>query len=248
MFAVCAWFAFAPAARADVQVSLRNGRVTLVARDATLRQILAEWARVGKLKVINLDKIPGGPITLELRDVPEGEALDVLLRSLSGYIAAPRASVVADASVYDSISVMPTIAAAPTRGVSSAPAPAPFTPPGGFVPNDDDQNGPQPVRPPVFAPQFPGQPVTQPGAPNNVVRPVLPVVRPGIVPPQPSVNPNDVAAPPFPTAAPFQNAPSATPGAQAPGSIGVSAPGMIAPAPSSSQPGQVPQPQRPPGD
>src|SRR3954463_3407791 len=96
-FAICEWVSFAPVVHADVQVSLRNGRVTLVAKDATLRQILTEWARVGRLKIVNLERIPGGPLTLELRDVPEGEALDILLRSLSGYIAAPRATLVADA-------------------------------------------------------------------------------------------------------------------------------------------------------
>ena len=242
VLAACAWFAFAPAARADVQITVRNGRVTLVAKDATLRQILAEWARVGKMKVVNLERVPGGPLTLELRDVPEGEALDILLRSLSGYIAAPRTAVVTDASVYDSISVIPTIAAAPATR-SGAPAPAPFTPPGAFMPNDDDQNGQPVVRPPVFAP-FPGQ-APQPGNPN-VARPVLPVVRPGIVPPQPNINPNEIPTPQVPTPPPFQNAPSASPGSQGtPGPIGVSAPGMIAPA---AQPGQVPQPQRPPGD
>src|SRR5438067_3086463 len=88
--AVPVWLAAAPAARAEVQLSLRNGRVTIVAKDATVRQILAEWARVGRTKIVNGERIPGGPLTLELRDVPEGEALDVLLRSLSGYIAAPR--------------------------------------------------------------------------------------------------------------------------------------------------------------
>ena len=89
-FALFASLAIAPAARADVQLTLRNGRVTLVARDATLRQILTEWARVGKTTIVNVEKIPGGPLTLELRDVPESEALDILLRTLSGYLAAPR--------------------------------------------------------------------------------------------------------------------------------------------------------------
>ena len=225
---------------------LFRSRVTLVAKDATLRQILSEWARVGKLKVVNLERIPGGPLTLELRDVPEGEALDILLRTLSGYIVAPRTTPIADASVYDSISVMPTIATPATRTAAVAPPPpAPFTPPGAFLPNgDDDQNAGPIVRPPVFAP---GQPITQQpgGPPANVVRPVLPVVRPGIVPAQPN-NPNDVQQPPMP----FQNPPTAFPpagGQAAPGAIGVSTPGMIAPAPA-SQPGQVPQPQRPPGD
>jgi len=220
--------------------------VTLVAKDATLRQILTEWARVGKLKIVNLERIPGGPLTLELRDVPEGEALDILLRSLSGYIVAPRATQLADASVYDSISVMPTIATPAARTASAAPPPAPFSPPSAFLPNaEDDQNGPQIARPPVFAP---GQPGLQPGSPATV-RPVLPVVRPGIVPAQPNNNPNDFQQPP--TAAPFQfpnpPAPFPTGGQAAPGATGVSTPGMIAPAPA-SQPGQIPQPQRPPGD
>ncbi len=245
-FAICAWLAFAPAAHADVQLSLHNGRVTLVAKDATLRQILAEWARVGKTKVVNLEKIPGGPLTLELHDVPEGEALDILLRTLSGYIVAPRAALVADASMFDSISVLPTVAAAPTRTVAPPPIAAPFAPPPQvFTQTEGDQNGGQPgvVRPPTFAP-FPGQPSVQPG--NTMVRPVLPVVRPGVMPTP--VNPTETFQPqPTPT---FQApAPPTIPpagGQAAPGAIGVAAPGMIAPA--TSQPGQVPQPQRPPGD
>ena len=62
-FALCACLAVAPAARAEVQFSIRNGRVTIVAKDATIRQILAEWARVGKTKIVNAERIPGGPIT-----------------------------------------------------------------------------------------------------------------------------------------------------------------------------------------
>src|SRR5215467_9985176 len=129
VFAVFGWLAFAPMAHAEVQLSLRDGRVTLVARDATLRQILTEWARVGKTTVVNVERVPGGPLTLELRDVPESEALDVLLRSLSGYMTAPRTTPVADGSFYSAIAVMPTVAAPVSRTASAAPAPAPFTPP-----------------------------------------------------------------------------------------------------------------------
>jgi hypothetical protein len=215
-----------------------------VARDATLRQILTEWSRVGKTKVVNLERIPGGPLTLELHDIPEGEALDILLRTLSGYIAAPRNVLVADASMYASISIMPTVANPVVRTNGPATGPAPFTPVPVFNQNEDDQNPgqQQPLRPPTFP--FPATQAPPPGNPN-VVRPVLPVVRPGVVPTQPN-NPNDfpppVVAPPFPTG--VAPAPSGQP---APGAIGVSAPGMIAPAPASLQPGQVPQ-QRPPGD
>ena len=80
----------ASTAFADVQLTMQNGRVTLVAKDATVRQILAEWAKVGHAKIVNMERVPGGPISLELINVPEAQALDVLLRSLSGYITAPR--------------------------------------------------------------------------------------------------------------------------------------------------------------
>ena len=59
---------------------MQNGRVSLVAKDATVRQILAEWARVGQTKIVNVERVPGGPVTLELTNVPEAQALDVLLR------------------------------------------------------------------------------------------------------------------------------------------------------------------------
>ena len=56
-----------------------------------MRQILTEWARVGQTRIVNVERIPGGPVTLQLTDVPESEALDLLLRSVTGYMAAQRA-------------------------------------------------------------------------------------------------------------------------------------------------------------
>src|SRR5438105_3027476 len=193
--ALSASLAFALPANAEVQLSLRNGRVTLVAKDATIRQILTEWARVGKTKIVNVERIPGGPLTLEFRDVPEADALNVLLRSLSGYIAAPRATLApADASVYDSIAVMPTVATAAQRPAGASGAPAPFSPTPTFTQNEDDQDNnnaqarpggtPQGARPPIFS-TFPS-PQQGNGGNANVQRPVLPVVRPGVVPQPPA--------------------------------------------------------------
>ena len=243
-FAVVASLALAGAARADVQLTLRNGRVTLIAKDATVRQILAEWARVGKTKIVNGDRVPGGPMTIELRDVPEADALDVLLRSLSGYMAAPRTTVApADASVFDSIAVMPTVASAVPRTATPS-APAPFSPPPAFNQTDDEPQdntprppvGAQPARPPIFS-TFPS-PQTGPNGNPASARPVLPIVRPGVVQQPPQNNPNDVQ-PQQPIALPQQAPPpTAQPGgASAP--VGVSAPGMIAPAPAATQPGQT---------
>src|SRR5713101_438936 len=107
---VVCWLAAGMPAFADVQVTMQNGRVSVVAKDATLRQILTEWARVGQTKVVNVERIPGAPMTIELRDIPEAQALQILLRSLSGYMAAPRASQAPDLSRFDRIVVMPTMA------------------------------------------------------------------------------------------------------------------------------------------
>src|SRR3954469_19810226 len=117
----------AVSASADVQLTMQNGRVTIVAKDASVRQILTEWARVGHTKIVNVERIPGGPMTLELRNVPESQALEVLLRTLSGYIAAPRATVAENLSQFDRIIVMPTVAS--TRAVTTAAPPPVFQQP-----------------------------------------------------------------------------------------------------------------------
>jgi hypothetical protein len=121
---------------ADLSVTMHDGRVSILAKDATVRQILAEWARVGGTRIVNVEKIPGGPVTLVLENVTEMQALEVLLRPLSGYIAAPRATAAANLSAYDRIIIMPTLAeprsatlasATPPPGMlSSAPAPQVF--------------------------------------------------------------------------------------------------------------------------
>src|SRR5438132_11204756 len=118
--AAAALLAVASTASADVQVAMNAGRVTIVAKDATVRQILAEWARVGQTKIVNGERIAGGPVTLELRDLPEQQALNILLRTVSGFVLAPRVAAAANASVFDRIIVLAT-ASAPAPAASSAP-------------------------------------------------------------------------------------------------------------------------------
>jgi hypothetical protein len=143
-----------PTVSAQVQLSLHDGRVTIVATNATVRQILAEWARVGQTRIVNSERIPGGPLTLQLTDMPEQEALDILLRSVTGYMAAPRPASVASLSRYDRILVLPTAVAA-RPAVSAAAAPV-FQPPvQPRVPDDipDTEEHPnmmQPPRGPLF--------------------------------------------------------------------------------------------------
>jgi hypothetical protein len=238
---VAAWLGAGSVAFAEVQLSLQDGRVTLIAKDATVRQILTEWARVGQTKVVNLERIPGGPLTLELTDVPEQQALDVLLRALSGYMAAPRAVVASNLSRFDRIVVMPT--SAPPRAPVSAAAPPPT-----FA-------QPQPQPQPQFVPPQPAdEDNDEPPAPNVPVpgqNPRGPVFntfpgQPQVVTPQPAgvpgtnYNPLQPQAPEQPGGAP--TAPFG----------GVSVPGMVAPPPPQpGQPGQQPvpgqQPRRPGG-
>src|SRR5437868_14344380 len=103
---VATWLLAVSTASADVQLSMRDGRVSLVAKDVTVRQILTEWARIGQTKIVNVERIPGGPVSLELSNVPEAQALEILLRSLSGYITAPRPVDAANLSRYHRIIIM----------------------------------------------------------------------------------------------------------------------------------------------
>lgn len=120
--AVVTFLTTAALASAEVRLTIRDGRVSLLARDATLRQILAEWTRVGGTKVVNADRVPDAPVTLLFDDVSEEEALGTLLRSLSGYVSVLRESPAMNLSKFDRILIMPTLAPA-TAPVLNAPPP-----------------------------------------------------------------------------------------------------------------------------
>ena len=69
--AVASWVSAAAPAGAEVQLTIENGAVWLTATGATVREILAEWARVGQTRIVNGEKVPGGPVTLQLTNEPE---------------------------------------------------------------------------------------------------------------------------------------------------------------------------------
>jgi hypothetical protein len=124
IIAALASLATAAGARADVRMTIRDGHVRLVAKDATPREILKEWARVGGIQIPNVDRIPGAPMTIELTDVPESEMLEVVLRSASGYVAVPRGTDAPNLSRFERLFVM-TTGVAPRPAMLSANAPAP---------------------------------------------------------------------------------------------------------------------------
>ena len=156
------WLAVGSTVFADVQLSIRDGRISIVAKEATVSQILAEWAAVGQIQIVNGEKIPRDPITIELENVSEQQALDVVLRTASGYIAASRAIAVPNASRFDRIVVVPPSVvptppppgAAPTATRVSAPPPAAYAsaPPASRTPASRAPEYPQHPSP-VVAPE-----------------------------------------------------------------------------------------------
>lgn len=220
------------AAAGDLKLTLNNGRVTLIAQDVPLRQILDEWARVGKTTIVNGDKLTGPPMTLQLVDRPEREVLDVLLRSASGYIVAQRNENVPGASVFDKVMILP-VSRGPV-GVSANTSPTPFNnrqpmmqPAPMPVPDDDDPvvEQPQVLPPGMVVPGGVQNPAVQmpPGQQAPITAP-----RPGFLPAPPVGQPNPYVQP---------NIPGAQPTAP-----GAPVPGIQAPVP-----GQVPVVVRPPG-
>jgi len=223
-------------ASAEVHVTMRNGRVSIVAKDATLRQILAEWARVGQAKIVNVERIPGGPMTIELIEMPEAQALDILLRPLSGYLAAPRANAAADLSTFDRIVVMPTLASA-RPALASAPPPPVFQQPPMMAPPIDNEVEDLPPT---------GAPGQNPAAPRGPIFNAFP--QPQVVNPQTQTGaagvPGMTTPGVYPNPGVQQTAPAPNggfPGAGAP--AGVAVPGMIVQPP--QQPGVIQPPQQP---
>jgi hypothetical protein len=215
----------ARAASAEVQLTMSGGRVSLSAKNATVGQILAEWARIGQTKIVNAERVPGGPMTLELKNVPEVEALEILLRSASGYVLAPRQAGAVNASHYDRILILPP------SSVSTAPRVAAVGPP-------------PPPQPRPFSPPQPGQIAFQPQPADDNDDPAeRPVATPAIQNPRPPVFNT------FPQAAPQRTEPATPPAPATSVTVptGVSVPGMVVPVPQpAGQPGVAAPPQQQP--
>jgi len=182
----------APASAQQLTLTFHEGRVTLDAAAVPVRTILSEWGRLGGTKVVGAERIAGAPLTIHLENVTEAQALEVVLRNVAGYMAAPRTAASAvGASGYDRILVMPTSAAAASAAANTA------RPAGGSNANNlaGTQRGvrggvppPQPVEEPVtqepadavnepaftFPQQNPFQAIGQPGQTGQTGQPGQP--------------------------------------------------------------------------
>jgi hypothetical protein len=258
--AVCLLASAWTASAQNLTLEFRDGRVSIDATAVPVRTILSEWARLGGTKVVGGERVAGSPLTIHLENMPEAQALEIVLRNVAGYMAAPRRADSVGASAYDRILVMPTSSApsAPTaaaaRGTGATPgarAGRPFPP----AQAPEPEPSPEPVQDtsdtgvnePPF--QFPQQNPFQgaAGQPGPFGTPMPPGAQPPIIQfgqgaaPGVSINPSPQQPMPvmqFPGMTPPTGA-TPTPGGFG---IGSPTPGVIV------QPAQPGQPVRPPGD
>ncbi len=192
------------AAAQGVTLEFQDGKVRLSAQNVSVSQILAEWSRRGNTTIVNGERVPGPPVTLELQDVSEQQALDTVLRSVSGYLVAARETAISGASSFDRIYILPT-STRPTNAAplpqqqalqvqqddldnDEAPPPGPrgFNgPPGVRLPRDPNQPGN--ARPPVALDDDPPTDAERqaPPPPGNPFGVAPGTARPGVITPGP---------------------------------------------------------------
>jgi hypothetical protein len=110
-----------PASAQVLSIEFNDGRVRLTAENVSVSRILAEWARVGGTQIVNGERVPGPPVTLQLIDTPEQQAIETVLRGAAGYIVAARDENSTSASALGKILVLPTTSRAPAASALPPP-------------------------------------------------------------------------------------------------------------------------------
>jgi hypothetical protein len=105
-----------------------DGTVNLAARNVTVREILAEWARQCQCVVVNAERMPGGALMLPLQfeQASQSTVLATLLRQAAGYVLTPQRAGARSASRYETIYILATSA---TVASAYVPPPAATGPP-----------------------------------------------------------------------------------------------------------------------
>ena len=205
--AITAAMAVPSSASAAVRLAIDDGRIWLTADHATVADILAEWARVGSTQMMNAERLTTPLLTLDLRGVPELDALEVIMRAAGGFVTVSRIGGV-DAthlSRFSRVVIVPATSAGgtPMRALPPAPVYAPpptvhaptITPsgaqrvigPDGQPVADDQEDAPPPSQqpPPAVMPggSMPPGFSEPPGAaaPRGAARPGL---MPPLIPPR----------------------------------------------------------------
>jgi hypothetical protein len=174
----------------ELKLTISSGLVTIVADQVPVSRILSEWARVGQTRIVNGERLMTN-VSLEVIDWPERKALDLVLRSASGYMAAERQGpfLSPSASAFDRIMILP-FSKGPANTMPVASAPAPFSPRPMPPQPEIDEDQPVATPPPMQQPQtqampgMPPAPQNVPGQPQQQVNPNAPTTlpRPGMLP------------------------------------------------------------------
>ena len=110
------------AAAEELRIAIGSGRVTLIADDAALGDVLAAWARAGGTRFTGAGPIEAARVSLHLVDVDESQALGWLLQPAAGYVAVGRARSDPDASRYERVEIH--AAPVPPRPLAARDQPA----------------------------------------------------------------------------------------------------------------------------
>jgi hypothetical protein len=116
------------AAAQKLSLRIDKGLVTLDADNVTVDEVLARWVDTTGLNLISKSGQGSDiPVSLRLEGVPEGQALAMVLRDLSGYIMGERRDPLTGIVTIDRLMILPQSAAQPNAGPAVAPR-RPFTP------------------------------------------------------------------------------------------------------------------------
>jgi hypothetical protein len=141
-----------------LELSFKDGTVTLDAQNVTIRDILMEWQRREGCQFVNADKLPTTPLTIQFSaGTPELDAIDSLLRGLAtpttgyGYIVAPGSG--QNAAVCGAVYIL---ASSRPTSVSSFSPPSSVAAP--IMTGSPDTEIPPvvPFMPPAQPPAYPG--------------------------------------------------------------------------------------------
>jgi hypothetical protein len=155
----------------------QQGHVTLIANNVSVREILAEWSRRGGTRIVNLEKLTGGPIDYPMRfeNASEMEVMQALLRGVPGKAFVPRVLGTPGSSRLEIVHL--TTASTATGGFVAPPVvnQLPQTPTRG-APDDEIPPVPRPgvAAPPPGSPGAPPQPALPQGYQQQTPRPGMP--------------------------------------------------------------------------
>lgn len=144
-----------------------DGRVNLTARNVSVSDILAEWARQCGCYIVNADRMTATlPTPVQFEHAAQSDVLESLLRQAAGYVLTPKRAGVQAISNYETIFILAT-----SNPVAGAYVPPPAVPTG---PPPPSQGSPDDELAPVV-------PINQPPLPTQLQQ--------AAEPPPPSSNP-----------------------------------------------------------